>query len=256
MTQQIPTYLSKLGETLIVVGGEAHENLDPILIQYSEDSILGFDRCGNKLRDRRIFPVGSYLDKKLVICSGYDPLRHLKTDCEVLEGDLSKITDTFEMWGGDHRLNSGHVRLNESTMLVTGGYDQLLYTQVSWTEFITANGMIPGNYLPITIAKHCMVQEMEGVVYLIGGNQDQGIWESPKTWIVELDAASNDFQVYEGPTLNEGREGHSCGTIKDKYGNVIIVVAGGQGKKSVEYLNTTDYIYPNWNWTMGKQPKE
>ena len=196
------------------------------------------------------------LPRELCICSGYDPLRHLKTDCEVLEGDLSKITHTFEMWGGDHRLNSGHVRLNESTMLVTGGYDQSLYTQVSWTEFITANGMIPGNYLPITIAKHCMVQEMEGVVYLIGGNQDQGIWESPKTWIVELDAASNDFQVYEGPTLNEGREGHSCGTIKDKYGNVIIVVAGGQGKKSVEYLNTTNYIYPNWNWTMGKQPKE
>ena len=107
------------------------------------------------------------LPRELCICSGYDPLRHLKTDCEVLEGDLSKITHTFEMWGGDHRLNSGHVRLNESTMLVTGGYDQLLYTQVSWTEFITANGMIPGNYLPITIAKHCMVQDMEGVVYLL-----------------------------------------------------------------------------------------
>ena len=76
----------------------------------------------------------------------------------------------------------------------------------------------------------------------IGGKQN-GKSNSKKTWIID---PTNGFNIAEGPSLNEGRMYHSCGKMKDEYGNVLVVVAGGYKRDSVEVLNTTlmkEWVY-------------
>ena len=71
---------------------------------------------------------------------------------------------------------------------------------------------------------------------MIGGKQN-GEWDSDKTWIID---PKNGFNIAEGPSLKEGRQYHSCGKMEDVYGNVLVIVAGGDGwMDSVEILNTT-----------------
>ena len=99
-----------------------------------------------------------------------------------------------------------------------------------------------------------MVQIDSKTVYIIGGHQNGKV--SNKTWIVD---PTNDFQIKEGPSLNEARQSHSSARMKIK-GKIFIVVAGGNDcgssipvpgghhKKSVELLDTTS---PNQVWEMG-----
>ena len=49
----------------------------------------------------------------------------------------------------------------------------------------------------------------------IGGKQDYHSG-SDKTWIVSVE---DGFNLTAGPTLNTGRSFHSCGKLKDEYGN-------------------------------------
>ena len=99
-----------------------------------------------------------------------------------------------------------------------------------------------------------MVQIDSKTVYIIGGMQNGKV--SNKTWIVD---PTNDFQIKEGPSLNEARDSHSSAKMKIN-GKLYIVVAGGMNcgsstpvpggfeKKSVELLDTTS---PDQFWEMG-----
>ena len=81
-----------------------------------------------------------------------------------------------------------------------------------------------------------MIQYKPNLIMLIGGLQIQNETKNlSTTWIIDI---SNGFEITEGPILNHGRISHSCGKLKDSYGNVLLIVAGG-GHNSSEILNTT-----------------
>ena len=130
------------------------------------------------------------------------------------------------------------VKLNDSTMWITGNDNYDLST-----EFITIDGSTKGMDLPFIIQKHCMVIFKPNFVLIIGGTYKVGYkqeYKSQRTWIVDIE---NDFNVTDGPLLNEGRILHTCGTIKDNWGYVLAVVSSEQ---TVEILNTT--IMEEWEY--------
>ena len=84
-------------------------------------------------------------------------------------------------------------------------------------------------------------------IYIIGGDQN-GSFPSKKTWIVD---PTNEFQIKEGPSLNNGRENHGCAKMTLN-GRTILVVAGGQGE-GLETLDSVEILDPSENniWTQG-----
>ena len=112
------------------------------------------------------------------------------------------------------------------------------------TKIVTTNGSTSGIDLPFTVSRHCMVQYQPNAIILIGGTQNEDA-DSDKTWFID---PTNGFNIVQGPNLNQGREYHSCGILKDDSGNVLVIVAGGGNMKSVEVLNTTS----SKGWIEGK----
>ena len=99
----------------------------------------------------------------------------------------------------------------------------------------------------IAISYHCMVKYKDDAVMMIGGMQN-GFF-TPSSLIV------NPFNVTEltkGPSLNYQRYHPTCATIKDEFGNVNVIVAGGLDGNgyemdSVEFLDTTTMS----KWVLG-----
>ena len=87
-----------------------------------------------------------------------------------------------------------------------------------------------------------IVQYKPKSLLLIGGDTGYGI--TKRTWIIEQ---KNEFNIAEGPYLINGRTLPSCGTVKDEFENVLIIVAGG-GEDSIEILNATTMT----KWITGK----
>ena len=61
---------------------------------------------------------------------------------------------------------------------------------------------------------------------------------------------TNEFQVTEGPSLNEGRRFHGCAKMTPN-GRTILVVAGGYGNGG--RLDSVEILDPSENnvWTQG-----
>ena len=70
---------------------------------------------------------------------------------------------------------------------------------------------------------------------------------SNKTWIVD---PTNEFQITEGPSLNEARNNHGCAKMTLN-GRIILVVAGGF--RNGGRLNSVEILDPQGNnvWTQG-----
>lgn len=118
---------------------------------------------------------------------------------------------------------------------------------LSSTEFIKLNqASIKGPELPFTISCHSMIQYDENSIYIIGGLQDDSF--SNQTWIID---PSNNFNLREGPPLNERRYYHSCGKMEIN-GKVILVVAGGGGGFG-GYLDSVELMDPasDQGWISG-----
>ena len=199
--------------------------------------------------------VGGLVQNQPVICGGTRNANEELKDVSIL-GQPNK---TFEMF--DVRLHSSSIALlNSSKLWITGGIScyggwNTSERQRKSTELISIDqSPIKGPDLPFVISNHTMVQIDSKTVYIIGGHQNGKV--SNKTWIVD---PTNDFQIKEGPSLNEARQSHSSARMKIK-GKIFIVVAGGNDcgssipvpgghhKKSVELLDTTS---PNQVWEMG-----
>ena len=88
---------------------------------------------------------------------------------------------------------------------------------------------------------------VKGQIYIIGGDQN-GSFPSKKTWIVD---PTNEFQIKEGPTLNEARRCHGCAKMTLN-GRTILVVAGGEGE-DYKTLDSVEILDPSANnvWTPG-----
>ena len=91
-----------------------------------------------------------------------------------------------------------------------------------------------------------MIQYDEKSIYIIGGWQNEQIF-SKKTWIVD---PTNEFQITEGPSLNNGRSSHGCAKMTLN-GRTILVVAGGCRNR--RHLNSVEILDPSENnvWTQG-----
>ena len=212
------------GKEIIILGGEV-DNLNPAIIHLNEDGSTGFERCQNGKHEKRHAAVGDFLDGKFVICGGGH-----SNKCQAIDESNSYA---FQM-EANGRTYASHIKLNKSTIWITGGRDVNGHA-ISSTEFVNINGSSSGINLPFTVFGHCMV-EYKGQAILISGKQDGIDKSSNNTWIIDL---NNGFKVTEGPPLKNGRRHHSCGKIRDKYGNILLIIAGGENKKSVEVLNTS-----------------
>ena len=210
--------------------GGNEDYLNPEVIFLNEDGSTVYERCQTGKYERRYSAVGDFLDEKFVVCGGWGKDDVIKNDCEVIDATETKV---FNMSVNGRRYASS-IKLNQSTMWITGGYDSN-ENYLNSTEFVTVNGSTAAVTLPFTVYTHCMIQYQPDAILLIGGQQDYE-WNSDKTWIID---PTNGFNITEGPPLKEGRTDHSCGKWKDEYGNVIVMVAGGYRTDSVEILNTT-----------------
>ena len=222
-----------------MVGGE-EDHLNPALIHLNEDGSTKYEICQTGKHEKRRHAVGELLDNKVVICGGYESDFVAMTTCEVI-GQNS--TQMFDM-SANGRIFASSVKLNESTLWMTGGSNDYAFS-LSSTEFVNINGSVPGMDLPFNVIRHCMIQFEENTILLIGGYQNELHGSDKFTWIIDL---ANGFQISQGPKLIYGRTSHSCGKIKDKLGNVLIVVAGGDSEEShnpTEILNTT--TMETWN---------
>ena len=225
-----------------MVGGETTSNLlDPTHVKL--DGKDGFDvtKCNNgngKNFGERKYAVGDFIDNHFVICGGKGHKYGDRKHCDVFGDSGSKTIDLQEKG----RNLASYVKLNESVLWITGGKDKD-WSYLSSTELITLDGSIKGIELPMTFYAHCMVMYKPGKMIIIGGKQGYHSG-SDKTWIVSVE---DGFNLTAGPTLNTGRSFHSCGKLKDEYGNVLIMVAGGL-TNTVEYLNASTME----NWVYGK----
>ena len=216
-----------IGESILVIGG-VDSSLNPVVIHLNEAGAPGLERCQTGKYERRDKAVSEFLNDKFVVCGGYGTDYWTKEDCEAIDDTGIFNNSAFG------RMQASSIKLDQSTMWITGGYDFNI-NHLNTTEIVTLEGSIDGESLPFTVYGHCMVQYRSDSILLIGGSQN-GNEDSDKTWIID---PTNDFNMTEGPSLKQGRMYHSCGKMKDEYGNVIVIVAGGYGMNSVERLNTT-----------------
>merc|ERR1712020_491898 len=141
----------------------------------------------------------------------------------------------------EKRVGAASVVLDQRTLWIVGGWNggRTVTNTIdingihSSTEFIKlGQPSVKGPDLPFTICGHSIIQYDEKSIYIIGGEQNDSFY-SNKTWIVD---PTNDFQITEGPSLNNGRAYHSCAKMTLN-GRTILVVAGGAGEMdSVEIL--------------------
>ena len=210
------------------IGGGGDKSLNPVIISIDETGSVGIEKC-NKDTDEIKNPMGEVLDSGYTICGKIG----WTTKCKVF-----KKTKPFET---KNRANYALVKLNESTLWMTGGF-------YSKTEFITVDGAKVGIELPFDISFHCMVLYSTNLVLLIGGtfNDENNTYHSRtrRSWIIDTE---NDFNITDGPLLNEGRKSHNWGKMRDQFGNVLIVVSGDN--RPVEILHTTVMD----KWEIGKR---
>ena len=190
-----------IGNTILVVKNSNDWNKHLSIISLYEDDSTSIERCQLNIEHERRSFFGEILDNKYVLCGGYDTNDIWQNDCKAIGVNGIK---TFNMSYPTPRSWSIAVKLNQSAMLITGGYynnDDLFST-----EIITTEGSHPGIDLPFTVYGHCMVQIKPNTIILIGGTQN-GEWFSNKTWIIDT---LNGFHITEGPTLKTGLSYPKC----------------------------------------------
>ena len=147
----------------------------------------------------------------------------------------------------EKRSGAASVALDQSTLWIVGGRREFLGNGLNSTEFMKFDQpSVKGPDLPFRIFGHSMIQYNEKSIYIIGGEQN-GPFYSRKTWIVD---PTNEFQIKEGPSLNEERADHGCAKMTLN-GRTILVVAGGFGNNG--RLDSVEILDPSENnvWTQG-----
>ena len=212
-------------QSILVIGGHTEyksQNLHPTIILVNDNGQMKVEESGNRGDFKKIDKaLGHFLDGNLVICP------QSAKDCTIIENDGTR---KIEM--NVRRSNKALVNLNDSTMWITGGN-----TREMSTEFISLNGSKKGDNLPFGIEYHCMVKYNPKHILMIGGNYrmqgGKNVVATSKTWIIDTE---QNFNITEGPQLNQGRNFHYCGKIKDAFGNVLIVVISGKKSLSTRWV--------------------
>ena len=147
----------------------------------------------------------------------------------------------------------------DNTIFVTGGLG--VAANFSTTEFISLSSPArPGPNIPFKIVMHCMVKLPTGLIYMIGGCESPNIamdgavcnTASNRVWIFD---PNSDFQMIQGPSLQQGRVHHACGTFVDDSGETNIIVTGGRkSMNSHDILDSVEILNPSKinAWITGK----
>lgn len=212
------------------IGGKPHTYPKTEVLDFS-----GQNRMCDLTRSVRSYSHGGAVFKnQIVLCGGFSTFCYGGDDIDTLKNSRTKRRLSTQ------RKHASTVSLNSSMIWIVGGLNKYTnYDGVRSTDFVfeTDKKPVKGPELPISAVYHCTVDLEDGSFMLIGGNQEDTV--TSKTWII-----SPSQKAKEGPPLSTERYFHACGTMKDKYGNLMVVVAGGRNKdnlgmKSVEILNTT-----------------
>ena len=165
----------------------------------------------------------------------------MDTDCQIFDENNPPRSFEFAPLG---RAFASFVKLNQSTMWITGGFN-LYWQDLMSTLLVTVNGSKNDESLPIHFQGHCIVHYKPSSILIIGGQQD-GVEKSKRTWIVDV---NNRSSLIEGPFLNKGRQHFSCDKVVDRFGHSLILVVGGEDEDTMEVLNATEMK----GWTFGKR---
>ena len=187
--------------------------------------------------------TGGLLQNTPIVCGGQNKMDgnwNVFQDCVVIG------QPEMEMKMIEKREFAASVALDQSTLWIVGGEDEHL-NDLKSTEFIKlGQPSVKGPDLPFSICFHSMIQYDEKSIYIIGGVQNGSTsnYYSNKTWIVD---PTNEFQIKEGPSLNNGRVYHGCAKMTLN-GRTILVVAGGVGA-----LDSVEILDPLGNniWSQG-----
>ena len=220
-------------QSILVLGGytkHSDQNLYPISFRVNEKGLLKDkpEECGNRRDFQKVDKaLGHFLDGDLVICP------QTEKGCTIIENNgIRKIGMNVR------RSVKSLVKLNDSSLWITGGS-----TREMSTELITLNGSREGENLPFGIESHCMVKYDAKHILMIGGNYrvkgGKFVTATNKTWIIDTE---QNFNITEGPQLNQGRMLHYCGKLKDMFGNVLVVVVSGKNSKSIRCVGTLNMI--------------
>ena len=164
-------------------------------------------------------------------------------------GIILQSNEEFQLVKHGRHDKSSSIVLNDTRLWVTGGkYGR---NGLNSSKFILFNqSPEDGPKLPFTVSHHCMVQVDSKSIYLIGGKQNGE--ESDKTWIID---PTNNFEITEGPRMNNARSKHLCATMRINNKIFIVVFGGcdghldGHGDIDIEILDTS---LPTNNWKHGK----
>ena len=118
----------------------------------------------------------------------------------------------------------------QQSLFVSGGYDPKI-GYLNTIEVLSDQGWQELPFpLPVTTYHHCMVLFNSTTVLVISGVENEN-----NSFFFNTE---NEIWV-EGPTLLSGRQLHSCGKLLKDNGSsqFSVIVAGGDGKTSVEILD-------------------
>ena len=117
----------------------------------------------------------------------------------------------------EKREGAASVALGQNTLWIVGGSNE--WNDLSSTEFIKlGQPSVKGPKLPFRISGHSMIQYDEKSIYIIGGFRNDST--SNKTWIVD---PTNEFQITEGPSLNNGRKYYGCAKMTINRRTILVV---------------------------------
>ena len=197
-----------------------------------------------QLPSTRAGAVGAMFGNAPIICSGRDGFNNYFDSC---------ISFKNSQWSLSHSMNKKRfypagVQINSTTLWILGGQFQL--NTLDSTEFIVQgqSKAIPGPKLPYPVHALCAVKLSEQEIFVIGG-----FYNRRAVWIFN---PQKDFARKEGPSMNIGRSGHSCGTLRDGEKTLIIVAGGAQVNTALEELplKSVEVYEPTDNtWHEGKQ---
>ena len=118
----------------------------------------------------------------------------------------------------------------QQSLFVSGGFNNQDF-YLTTAEVLSDQGWQELQFpLPVRTSEHCMLLFNSTTVLVIGG-----IPNSPDSFFFNTE---NEIWV-EGPKLLTGRQFHSCGKLQKDNGSsqFSVIVAGGDGKTSVEILD-------------------
>ena len=170
---------------------------------------------------------GGLIQGEPIICGGYNYImkKTSKNVIPVRQPNKNKSNLLIERgWGAASMV----LKLNDiENLWITGGRGKT-------TEFVSIDQPpVSGPTLPFFAEGHTM-EYVDDKIMIIGGYQDGE--PSNKTWIID---PTKDFEVVEGPLMNDKRTCHSSATM-NMDGRKFIVVVGGFNKDSQWFKEPCD----------------